>query len=112
MTTLDRRLDKLAEHFTPRLTQEFVDRAIAALETDPNADQVDGNTFIWNIGLDDEAEGPANLAHLAVVVRSITNRAALRHLMNPQRTARRSIAKKSSKPFSFPYLHKTTSPSR
>ncbi len=48
MTTLDRRLDKLAEHFTPRLTQEFVDRAIAALETDPNADQVDG-VPIWQV---------------------------------------------------------------
>ena len=48
MTTLDRRLDKLAEHFTPRLTPEFVDRAIAALEADPNVDQVDG-VPMWQI---------------------------------------------------------------
>ena len=48
MTTLDRRLDKLAEHFTPRLTREFVDLVIAALEADPDVDEVDG-VPMWQI---------------------------------------------------------------
>ena len=44
----EKRLERLTEHFTPALTWEFVDRAIAALEADPNVDQVDG-VPMWQI---------------------------------------------------------------
>jgi len=49
MTTQDRRLDKLAEAFKPALTlEELADRAISALEADPNVLEVDG-VPIWQI---------------------------------------------------------------
>ena len=45
----EKRLERLTEYFTPGLTlEELVDRAIAALEADPNVDQVDG-VPIWQI---------------------------------------------------------------
>ncbi len=44
----EKRFERLTEHFTPALTWEFVDRAIAALEADPNVDQVDGIPM-WQI---------------------------------------------------------------
>ncbi len=44
----EKRLERLTEYFTPALTWEFVDRAIAALEADPNVDQVDG-VPMWQI---------------------------------------------------------------
>jgi len=49
MSTQDRRLDKLTEHFTPTpALEELADRAIHALEADPTVDQVDG-VPIWEI---------------------------------------------------------------
>ena len=45
----ERRLNRLTEHFGPALTlEELADRAITALEADPNVDQVDG-VPIWEI---------------------------------------------------------------
>jgi len=45
----ERRLQKLTEHFAPRLTlEQLADRAISALEADPNAFEVDG-VPIWEI---------------------------------------------------------------
>ena len=44
----EKRLERLTEYFTPVLTWEFVDRAIAALEADRNVDQADG-VPIWQI---------------------------------------------------------------
>ena len=44
----EKRLERLTEYFTPALTWELVDRAIAALEVDRNVDQVDG-VPIWQI---------------------------------------------------------------
>jgi len=48
MSSQDRRLDKVAEHFNPVLNEELVNRAIAALEADLTVDQVDG-VPIWEI---------------------------------------------------------------
>ena len=44
----EKRLERLTEYFTPALTWEFVDRAIAALEKDRNAFEVDGIPM-WEI---------------------------------------------------------------
>ena len=44
----EKRLERLIEYFTPVLTWEFVDRAIAALEADPNVFEVDGIPM-WQI---------------------------------------------------------------
>ncbi len=44
----EKRLERLTEHFTPALTWELVDRAIAALERDRNVFEVDG-VPIWQI---------------------------------------------------------------
>jgi len=45
----ERRLERLTEYFGPALTlEELADRAISALEADPNVDQVDG-VPIWEI---------------------------------------------------------------
>ena len=49
MSSQDRRLDKLTEHFTPRPSlEQLADHAITALEADPNVDQVDG-VPMWQI---------------------------------------------------------------
>jgi len=49
MSSQDRRLDKLTEHFTPRPTlEQLADRAIAALEADLTVLEVDGIP-IWQI---------------------------------------------------------------
>ena len=44
----EKRLERLTEYFTPALTWEFVDRAIAALKKDRNAVEVDGIPM-WEI---------------------------------------------------------------
>jgi len=45
----ERRLERLTEYFTPRLTlEQLADRAISALERDPNVLEVDG-VPIWEI---------------------------------------------------------------
>ena len=44
----EKRLERLTEYFTPALTWELVDRAIAALERDPNVFEVDG-VPMWQI---------------------------------------------------------------
>ncbi len=45
----ERRLNRLTEHFGPGLTlEQLADRAISALEADPNAFEVDG-VPIWQI---------------------------------------------------------------
>jgi len=45
----ERRLERLTEHFAPTPTlEELADRAIHALEADPNAFEVDG-VPIWEI---------------------------------------------------------------
>ena len=45
----ERRLERLTEYFGPALTlEELANRAITALEADPNVDQVDG-VPIWEI---------------------------------------------------------------
>jgi len=49
MSSQDRRLDKLTEHFTPRPSlEQLADAAIHALERDPNVLEVDG-VPIWEI---------------------------------------------------------------
>jgi len=49
MSSQDRRLDKLTEHFTPRPSlEQLADHAIAALERDPHVLEVDG-VGIWQI---------------------------------------------------------------
>jgi len=49
MSSQDRRLDKLTEHFTLRPSlEQLADRAIAALERDPSVFEVDG-VPIWQI---------------------------------------------------------------
>jgi len=45
----EKRLERLTEYFGPALTlEELADRAISALEADPNAFEVDG-VPIWEI---------------------------------------------------------------
>ena len=44
----EKRLERLTEYFTPALTWELVDRAIAALEADPSVDRIDG-VPMWQI---------------------------------------------------------------
>ena len=45
----ERRLSRLTEYFGPALTlEELADRAISALEADPNVHQIDG-VPIWEI---------------------------------------------------------------
>ena len=44
----EKRLERLTEYFTPALTWELVDRAIAALKKDRNAFEVDGIPM-WEI---------------------------------------------------------------
>ena len=58
MSSQNRRLDKLTEHFTLRPSlEQLADHAIAALEADPTVLEVDG-VPIWRIHkwLDEEIE--------------------------------------------------------